>query len=400
MGGLLEKATVGKSEESEAVSKDSTFVHVAETTQSNRVAISDNPQISFSQYSKLGMAIGGLAFVLMWFLGSYTLQDLTGPIPFGLVVISLFGASFYLVWSSVDRQKTVSLAVIYILMASIPYGAGFIGGGFVGITDIDFSEEGDELTFKIRGSFDSVDVKIKADGKDVWTGSAEMSNEIKNFRVPVLEFFSGNGEKYDGKDDVEYTIYAESSNGLTGEVDVPGKLLTREAQNAGVRINALQGFESNNEYLGITVNLLVGLINPNHSNVNGGGFQSVGIRPMNGDYTIDISVSGGSSQWSESTMTVDENTVTWNSQSSGTGEASTDGWFELTGTDEEDQTGTLYVAKERFYEDPGCYTFTVEIVNTVSPTETFTSTWSWMIDLESGDDEAGIDKGDGIGGTC
>jgi hypothetical protein len=175
--------------------------------------------------------------------------------------------------------------------------------------------------------------------------------------------------------------------------------VTRQAEDAGVRINALQGFESNNEYLGITVNILVGLINPDYQNSNGGGFQAVGLRPMNGDYTIDVTVTGGD-EWSESTMTVDEDVATWASQSPGVGSAFTDGWMELTGTAEESATGTLYLAKEDFYDDPGCYSFTVDIVNIVSPTEVFSTTWSWEIDLESGDDENGIDRGEGIGSTC
>ncbi|MGA0352339.1 MAG: hypothetical protein ACO3NY_01655, partial [Poseidonia sp.] len=122
-------------------------------------------------------------------------------------------------------------------------------------------------------------------------------------------------------------------------------------------------------------------------------------RPMNGDYTIDVSITGGDT-WSESTISVDENSATWVSKSPGIGAASTDGWMELTGTDEEDQTGTLYVDKNEFYDGPACYSFNVDIVNVVNPDETFSTTWSWELDLESGDDEAGIDKGEGIGDTC
>ena len=171
-------------------------------------------------------------------------------------------------------------------------------------------------------SFNSVDISVRADGTEVWSGSEDLSNDMKNFKIPITDMFAGNGELFDGKADVEYTIYAESSNGLTNEVPIPSKLVTREAQDVGIRISPLQNSNNNDEYLGITIEALVGLINPNFQNSDGGGFQAVGLRPMDGDYTVDISVTGGD-QWSESTITVNEDMASWDAQSTGTGSAST-----------------------------------------------------------------------------
>jgi len=401
MGGLLDKANAAKETETEAPIEEPTeSTEDAKPVQAAKssASLSSDGGSLFERFSKPGMALGGLAFIFTWFLGSYALEDLTGPVPFGLVVLLMFIGSFYLVWQSVDREKTVVLAVGYLLLAGVPYGVGLLGGGFVGITDIDYNEDGDELMFKVRGSFNSVDISIRADGTEVWSGSEDLSNEMKNFKIPITEIFAGNGELFDGNTDVEYTIYAESSNGLTNEVPIPSKLVTREAQDAGIRIAPLQNSNNNDEYLGITIEALVGLINPNFSNSNGGGFQAVGLRPMNGDYTVDVTVSGGEA-WSENTITVDEDTATWASQSTGTGSATTTGWFGLTGT-KEDVNGVLYLDKSDFYDDPGCYTFTVDIVNTVSPTTTHTTSWSWEIDLSSGDGEASVAKGFGIGDTC
>ncbi len=401
MSGLLDKANAANEAETKAKVAEPEMVLSAEPTGESSVSSSlssNNAESLLSQFSKPGMVLGGLAFVLTWFLGSYMLEDLTGPIPFGLVVLLMFAGSFYLVWHSAGREKTVVLVVGYLLLAGVPYGVGLLGDGFVGITDIDYSEEGDELMFKVRGSFNSVDISIRADGTEVWSGSDELSNEIKNFKIPIASMFAGNGELFDGKADVEYTIYAESSNGLTNEVAIPSKIVTREAQDAGIRIASLQNSENNDEYLGITIEALVGLINPNLLNSDGGGFQAVGLRPMNGDYTVDISVTGGN-VWSESTITVDEDTASWVSQSTGIGSATTAGWFGLTGT-EEDNNRVLYLDKEDFYDDPGCYTFTVDIVNTVSPTTSHTTSWSWEIDLSSGDGQNSVAKGFGIGETC
>ena len=403
MGGLLDKANAAKETETEAKAAEPQPVVAKSAPEpvAQKTGAASPPGDGgslFERFSKPGMALGGLAFIFTWFLGSYALEDLTGPVPFGLVVLLMFIGSFYLVWQSVDREKTVVLAVGYLLLAGVPYGVGLLGDGFVGITDIDYNEDGDELMFKVRGSFNSVDISIRADGTEVWSGGEDLSNEMKNFKIPITEIFAGNGELFDGNADVEYTIYAESSNGLTNEVPIPSKLVTREAQDAGIRIAPLQNSNNNDEYLGITIEALVGLINPNFNNSNGGGFQAVGLRPMNGDYTVDVTVSGGDA-WSESTITVDEDTATWASQSTGTGSATTTGWFGLTGT-EEDVNGVLYLDKSDFYDDPGCYTFTVDIVNTVSPTTTHTTSWSWEIDLSSGDGEASVAKGFGIGDTC
>ena len=43
---------------------------------------------------------------------------------------------------------------------------------------------------------------------------------------------------------------------------------------------------------------------------------------------------------------------------------------------------------------------TVDIVNTVSPTTTHTTSWSWEIDLSTGDGQNSVPKGFGIGETC
>lgn len=400
MGGLLDKANAAKEPETEANAEPEPVVAAASTS-----SLSDAPTPGskggdslFAQFSKPGMALGGLAFVLTWFLGSYALEDLTGPVPFGLVVLTMFAVSFYLVWQSVGKEATVALVVGYLLLAGVPYGVGLLNDGFVGITDIEYNEDGDELVFKVRGSFNSVDISVRADGTEVWSGSEDLSNDMKNFKIPITDMFAGNGELFDGKADVEYTIYAESSNGLTNEVPIPSKLVTREAQDVGIRISSLQNSNNNDEYLGITIEALVGLINPNFQNSDGGGFQAVGLRPMDGDYTVDISVTGGD-QWTESTITVNEDMASWAAQSTGTGSASTTGWFGLTGT-EEDINGVLYLDKDDFYDDPGCYTFTAVVVNTVSPETTHTSSWSWELDLSTGDGANSVPKGFGVGETC
>ena len=64
---------------------------------------------------------GAHSILLMWFLDSYTLQDIVDPVPFGLIPLSLFAGSFYLVWNGLGRQKTVVIVICYLMLAAVPY---------------------------------------------------------------------------------------------------------------------------------------------------------------------------------------------------------------------------------------------------------------------------------------
>jgi hypothetical protein len=119
---------------------------------------------------------------------------------------------------------------------------------------------------------------------------------------------------------------------------------------------------------------------------------------MDADYIVNFKVTGGSS-WDESTIIVDGNLATWDPQGPSTGSASTDGWFGLSGSGT-DNAGVPYLDKSEFYDGDGCYTFTAEIVNVLGDQTTFTSEYSWNINLESGNGEQSQDKGYGIGNTC
>ena len=87
----------------------------------------------------------------------------------------------------------------------------------IAVTDISVDEANDELDFAIRGSFSSVDVEIRSQEETLWSGSAEMTSDIKRFNVRINDFFDGNSEDFEGTVLKTYTISASSSNGNTGE---------------------------------------------------------------------------------------------------------------------------------------------------------------------------------------
>ena len=174
---------------------------------------------------------------------------------------------------SVSKPKLYGSIVVALLIATTPYAAVMLvpTNASMAISEVELNEETDELSFKVRGTMSSVDVSIEADGVEMWTGSGDVSNDMKKFKVPLADFFAGNGENHAGTEVVEYIIKGVGSNGQEGEIKIPSRFTTREAQDAGVRIAELHDSNDAEEYVGITMEILVGLLSPNEDAVDGGG---------------------------------------------------------------------------------------------------------------------------------
>ena len=122
---------------------------------------------------------------------------------------------------------------------------------------------------------------------------------------------------------------------------------------------------------------------------------------MSADYTVQVTVSGGDT-WEENLITVDGDLATWTPISGGVGSASTAGWFGLTASGADPGSSAYYLDKSEFYDSAGCYTFTVDITNSLGDQTIYSSEYSWEIDLSSGNQEAEPPraKGNGVGSTC
>ena len=81
-GGLLEKA-MGQQMSSEGESM------VDEVVAEALPQPLPPSKTNFSISVKIGATVGIIAFILMWFLDSYTLQDIVDPVPFGLIPLAL-----------------------------------------------------------------------------------------------------------------------------------------------------------------------------------------------------------------------------------------------------------------------------------------------------------------------
>ena len=405
MGGLLDKANAAKEPETEAAAEPAPVKAEAANSNSSPqdgglLTKSDaigSPDVA-TKISLAGWVIILLGAILSLQGGAWGLAVVAIVLVVGIGAI----VQAERMTGSINQVKLGASIVVALLIATTPYAAVMLvpTNASMAISEVELNEDTNELSFKVRGTMSSVDVSIEADGVEMWTDSGDVSNDMKKFKVPLADFFAGNGEDYAGNEAVEYVIKGVGSNGQEGEIKIPTRFTTREAQNAGVRIAELHDSNDADEYVGITMEILVGLLGPNEDAENGGGFSAVGLRPMNADYQVQVTVTGGDT-WTESLITVDGDQATWTAQSGGSVSGSTAGWIGLTGTAvTSDVAQAYYLEKSQFYDSPDCYTFTVDITNTLSEDTVFTSEFSWNIDLSSGDAEADKAKGEGVGTTC
>ena len=402
MGGLLDKANAAKDSETETKATEPEPV-VAKVAAEPASSTSTTSSAAGGPDSATKMSLAGWVIILLGAILSLQ-GGAWGFIVVTVVLVLGIGAIVQAerMRGSINQVKLGASVVVALLIATTPYAAVMLvpTNASMAISEVELNEETNELSFKVRGTMSSVDVSIEADGVEMWTDSGDVSNDMKKFKVPLADFFAGNGEDYAGNEAVDYVIKGVGSNGQEGEIKIPTRFTTREAQDAGVRIAELHDSNDADEYVGITIEVLVGLLGPNEEAQDGGGFSAVGLRPMSADYQVQVTVSGGDT-WTESLISVDGDMATWSPQSGGTGSASTAGWFGLTGSGT-DNAGVYYLDKSEFYDGPNCYTFTVDITNALGDQTVFSSEYSWNIDLSSGDQQAEptVAKGDGVGTTC
>ena len=166
-----------------------------------------------------------------------------------------------------------------------------------------------------------------------------------------------------------------------------------------MRIAELHDSNDADEYVGITIEVLVGLLGPNEEAEDGGGFSAVGLRPMSADYQVQVTVSGGDT-WTESLISVDGDMATWSPQSGGTGSASTAGWFGLTGSGT-DNAGVFYLDKSDFYEGKENTRLLLKSRTSGDQTVSHRNTVGILtLSAHGTNNRAHVAKGDGVGTTC
>lgn len=393
MGGLLDKANAKKTETADAEEvtvKVTKIVDAAPMVKGESFLSTANP---------IGLGLAGLGFILMWFLDNYWFEDITGPIPFGLVIIGIMAFSFYLVWNSIDRQKTVALAVGYLLLTSVPYLAGLEIGSSPGVSEISVNEDSNELSFVVRGSFSSASAEILFDGESVWSETKDMSNDRSKFTVPLATIFMGNSQDHLLSTVETYSIRVASNNGDSSTVDISPTLINREVENSAAKLIMRTETTEDGDQLvvGVTVEALIGMFSSSAEASDGGSHDMVSTSenrlPISSDYTIQLKIlQDGTQTYESAIIQVNGVAATWDPVSNDLANfGSTNGWLAMPGNTLDQNELYEFIERDEFFEDDGCYNFQIIVandfystMNDASPgTGVVVSDNAWQLDFDS-----------------
>jgi hypothetical protein len=247
------------------------------------------------------------------------------------------------------------------------------------LTEINVSEESDELTFYVRGSFDSASASITLDGESLWSDSLQLNNDRAKFKAPLSAFFAGNAQDYRLASMNEYMIEVSSDDGQSKTAEITPALLNRELLNSGARISEVlrtQTSGTGNDRTttttveGVIVESIMGLFGPDERTQDNGEhtMTNLALTPVASDYTVQLRVKKGSStEYSSPMIEVNGLDATWTSSVNGAKSGKMNGWLGLPGTAMDNWDGgsgqTEFLDKDSFYDDAGCYTFEIVITN-------------------------------------
>ena len=377
MSGLLDKANASKTESEPTqvtvVAEKVTIVSQQPTDPMLSSASSGGPD------TPLKLTIAG--WITIFIGGLLALQG--GGMGILVVLGVLVVGTGLLVQSErmADREmNTVKLGIsifIAILVAAGPYAAFYLvpADTSMALTEINVNEESDELTFYVRGSFDSATASITLDGESLWSDSLQLNNDRAKFKAPLSAFFAGNAQDYRLASMNEYMIEVSSGDGQSTTAEITPALLNREVLNSGARISEVlrtqtSGQSTTTTVEGVIVESIMGLFGPGESTQDNGehSMTNLALTPVSSDYTVQLRVKKGSStEYSSPMIEVNGLDATWTSAVDGSKNGKTNGWLGLPGTAMDNWAGgsgaTEFLDKDSFYDGAGCYTFEIVITN-------------------------------------
>ena len=381
MSGLLDKANASKTEtdptQVTVIAEKVTIVSQQPTAQVSSSAGSGGPD------TPLKLTIAG--WITIFIGGILALQG--GGMGILVVLTVVVVGTGLLVQSErmADREmNTIKLGIsifIAVLVAAGPYAAFYLvpADTSMALTEINVSEESDELTFYVRGSFDSASATITLDGESLWSDTLQLNNDRAKFKAPLDAFFAGNAQDYRLASMNEYMIEVSSGDGQSTTADITPALLNREVLNSGARISEVlrtQTSGTGNDRTttttveGVIVESIMGLFGPDERTQDNGEhtMTNLALTPVASDYTVQLRVKKGSStEYSSPMIEVNGLDATWTSSVNGAKSGKMNGWLGLPGTAMDNWDGgsgqTEFLDKDSFYDDAGCYTFEIVITN-------------------------------------
>ena len=390
-GGLLEKAkqVSGDSDEDVGAAADAV---IEEKTVPNP---SENPIMLYAAAGSLAVCM-----VLLYFM--YLLPAYSGVLIFLMVIGSAYLASLHIKntrnnGDALNNMQWASIAVVYLLLAGIPYVAAMDLGGSV-LLNYDsndwIDEDSDTVTLDLRQStgllgtgFEGGDVLVTVaqDGSETWSGtvSVTMNSGLEGntgeLTLAIADFYSMNAQRVKSftgtgtpiMEDHPYTVCVDV-DGMTDCTDLPTFELTRsvtDVDSQAIGYDDTQEDCSGNHETCIDYIEIQGWVGEGSASTDS---NTVPAR-ISGTYMIDMTMvyEDGTETVSYSTITVDNNVASWEDDTCGNGPMSigastTDFYFQCDGDNRFDRDHALS-------EEYGCYTLTVsawtegsEIVSTTS----------------------------------
>jgi hypothetical protein len=400
MGGLLDKANATKTDTMDA---EVVTEKVAPVTSPQPVSSTPKSKAPSNPDSPRNLNIGGWVAIVIG--GILALQGggmgLLVVCAVLLVGIGLIVQSERLAEGEINTVKLGISIFMAVLVAAGPYAALVLipSDSSMALTEIGLSEENDEITFYVRGTFDSATATISLDSEVLWTDTLSLSNDRAKFKAPLSAFFDGNAQDYSLSTLNTYTIEVTSDDEQTISSTITPALMNREVLNSGARITEVlktetSGSQTTTTVDGVLVESIMGLFAPGEGTRDNGehSMTNLGLTPLASDYTMQLRVKKGSStEHSSPIITVDGLDATWTSTVSGAKSGQTNGWLGLPGT-AKDPLNTEYLQKDSFYDGEGCYTFEIVITNQFyagmtdsesSSNGIYVSSNSWLLDLDS-----------------
>ena len=414
MGGLLDKANATKTEPVDAVTVtvkvDTPSPVVIQYSQSSNPSFTQNPELSMKLNIAgwVGIVIGG---ILALQGGGMGLLVVCGVL---LIGIGLIIQSERLAEGDMNMIKLGLSIFMAIIVAAGPYAALVLipSDSSMALTEIGISEESDEITFYVRGTFDSATATISLNGEVIWSDTLSLSNDRAKFKAPLSAFFDGNAQDYRLSSMKSYMIEVTSDDGQTKSAEITPSLMNREILNSGARISEVlktetSGTSTSTSVDGLVVESIMGMFAPSEGTRDGGehSMTNLALTPLASDYTMQLRVKkSGSTEYSSPTITVNGLDATWTSSIAGAKSGKTNGWLGLPGTAMDNFPGgsgnTEYLQKDSFYDGAGCYTFEIIITNEYyegmsdsgsSATGIMVSSNSWELDFSAGNDQRTMD---------
>ncbi|MGB0365805.1 MAG: hypothetical protein ACPGJD_07090, partial [Candidatus Poseidoniaceae archaeon] len=283
MSGLLSKATAA---EETSPSKPVEEEAKADTSAlSQAIEQNDGPDIS-TILTSVGWAVIVIGGLLSLQGGSWGIIVVLSVLVIGIGAL-LGGQS--LSEEGINPVKMGLAAGLAIILTVGPYGIGmFIGvTDTFAITDLEYDEEDDQLSFKVRGGIDEATATINtvtAQGvvTEVWSDSKQLGDNGARFKIPIEDFFRGNSETCIYCTDsslVTYELVVDDGDGTSSTVELNTGFTTREVLHAGVQIqdhmtteNSGTGSTGSTTTVidGLIIDVLAGVMPDNHGPLDGG----------------------------------------------------------------------------------------------------------------------------------